>query len=618
MMYVQKKWLVAIALICVNIPLANAQTVDWGAFEEWENSTRYSKTYVVDQKHPAASDENPGTRDAPLKTINKAAQLVNAGERVLIRAGVYRELIEPKHQGRGANRMIAYEAAPGERVVVKGSRIIKTNWVQRSVYTDVLPDSSLQYTWSRKIWMTTLPDAVFEEGYFPFQLPNILPEEYLLMPWAEPVKDRVPYTSTRGMLWQDGKRMVQLDDYGDLARMPGSFWVDVDGRTVHIHPYGGDDPSQYVFEAGVQSHLFRPQGIGFGYIHLKGIAFQHCPNGFLRTSTGAVTTRGGHHWIIEDNDISEVNSAALEFGYYAFEFEDPTPDNIQPRTDPDLGGVIVRNNRIFEAGTAGMRSYTVTKGIIEGNTIWNIGWHDAQNYWECSGIKLLRTRNTVVRNNHIFDITAGNGIWMDWDIRHSRVSGNVIHNVQTIQGGIFVEAAQVPNLVDNNVVFDIDGSGVYVNDSDSTLIYHNLVARTTGPVVTARVATQRQLGGRWLTANYNRVLNNLFIDGGQSIHFESNLNETGQNLYVSTREPVNIGSESMAETSTHLRASLRYNMHMGYLHIKSQTPFPKMPALHEVRRDFYASPLDSDLVYPGPFAKIKDETKLLLGEGYIE
>ena len=80
--------------------------------------------------------------------------------------------------------MISYESAPGEEVVIKGSRVLDAQWIQRRVLTDVIKDTTLTYTWSRKIWVTTLPDDLFDNGYYPFQMPNILPEEHLMMPWA--------------------------------------------------------------------------------------------------------------------------------------------------------------------------------------------------------------------------------------------------------------------------------------------------------------------------------------------------------------------------------------------------------------------------------------------------
>ncbi len=90
-------------LISINnvIVAQNKNSNNWNFTNDWKNETIYSKTYVVNQRHPAASDANPGTEALPLLTVNKAAQLVKPGARVLIYSGVYREMIHPKY---GRNR----------------------------------------------------------------------------------------------------------------------------------------------------------------------------------------------------------------------------------------------------------------------------------------------------------------------------------------------------------------------------------------------------------------------------------------------------------------------------------------------------------------------------------
>ncbi len=49
--------------------------------------------YFVDANHPSARDSNPGTEALPFKTIGKATSLVNAGDTVFVKAGVYREMV---------------------------------------------------------------------------------------------------------------------------------------------------------------------------------------------------------------------------------------------------------------------------------------------------------------------------------------------------------------------------------------------------------------------------------------------------------------------------------------------------------------------------------------------
>ena len=596
---------------------------DWNSYSSWENRTIYSKTYFVNQQHSYASDGNPGTLEKPLKTINKAAQLVKAGERVLIFSGVYRETIRPKNEGSAADKMISYESAPGEEVIIKGSRILNQTWEQRHVLTDVLPDTTKTYTWSRKIWVTTIPDALFENGYFPFQLSNITPEEHKLMPWANLVKNLAPYNLTRGIIFQNGKRMIQLEAYGDLVRIPGSFWVDLDGKTIHIHPFGSKNPNKDVIEIGVQSHLLKPQKIGLGYIQIRGLTFEHCANGFLRTSTGAVTALGGHHWLIEDNTIRQNNSSGLEFGYYAFEFNDPNPENIQPRTDEDQGHMLVRNNSIYECGTAGIRSYSVREGNITNNTVHNCGWQDAENYWDCSGIKMLRAWKTLVKGNHIYNIQGGNGIWMDWDIQYTRVTANIIHDIQNIQGGIFIEASKTPNLVDNNFIWNIDGNGIYGNDTDYLMVYHNLIAHTTGPVVHAVVATKRKLNNEWLTANFNEVFNNIFIDGGNPIAFSGDNNQADYNLYVTTQYPGKIdlkqwNNEGFGQNSCEIDAASIFLSRNMYMIWNSSSEIKPVPRLDKIKNDFFGKTRKDVTDIPGPFSGLTNHSKILLKESILK
>lgn len=94
----------------------------------WTDQTKYSKTHHVSQNHPEASNDNPGTYEKPLKSINKAAQLVKPGEKVRVYSGVYRERIEPAMGGLSDDKMINYEVAPGNKVIVKGTQFFKNKW----------------------------------------------------------------------------------------------------------------------------------------------------------------------------------------------------------------------------------------------------------------------------------------------------------------------------------------------------------------------------------------------------------------------------------------------------------------------------------------------------------
>ncbi len=63
-------------------------------FPFWEDQTVYRKIYHVAGRHPQASDANPGTSEKPFKTINRAAEVLEPGEKVIVHEGIYRECVE--------------------------------------------------------------------------------------------------------------------------------------------------------------------------------------------------------------------------------------------------------------------------------------------------------------------------------------------------------------------------------------------------------------------------------------------------------------------------------------------------------------------------------------------
>jgi alpha-L-arabinofuranosidase len=87
-------------------------------------------------------DASRGTKSAPFRTIQHAADLAQPGDTITVHEGVYREYINPPRGGSSERQRITYQAARGEKVEIKGSEIIK-NWekVQEDVWKVTLPNS---------------------------------------------------------------------------------------------------------------------------------------------------------------------------------------------------------------------------------------------------------------------------------------------------------------------------------------------------------------------------------------------------------------------------------------------------------------------------------------------
>ncbi|NBC10104.1 MAG: hypothetical protein GVY24_00010 [Planctomycetes bacterium] len=87
----------------------------------------FGRDWIVAQQHPAATDDGPGDASRPFATITAAALVAGPNDRVVVRAGVYRERVAPVRSGE-PNRPIVYTAAPDERVVIKAMDWWRPRW----------------------------------------------------------------------------------------------------------------------------------------------------------------------------------------------------------------------------------------------------------------------------------------------------------------------------------------------------------------------------------------------------------------------------------------------------------------------------------------------------------
>lgn len=72
------------------------------------------------------SDHGNGDAGHPFATIQRAADIAIAGDTVIVHGGEYREWVRPRNGGLDANCRVTYQAAEGEKVVIKGSERIDT------------------------------------------------------------------------------------------------------------------------------------------------------------------------------------------------------------------------------------------------------------------------------------------------------------------------------------------------------------------------------------------------------------------------------------------------------------------------------------------------------------
>ncbi|MCP4424931.1 MAG: hypothetical protein GY803_10590 [Chloroflexi bacterium] len=92
-----------------------------------DNQSTTNGVYYVNQNHPSANDANPGSEALPWFTIQHAADTLQAGDTVYVRAGTYNEMVEPANSG-SAGISIVYAAYPDDTVTLDGSGLALDDW----------------------------------------------------------------------------------------------------------------------------------------------------------------------------------------------------------------------------------------------------------------------------------------------------------------------------------------------------------------------------------------------------------------------------------------------------------------------------------------------------------
>jgi alpha-L-fucosidase len=539
---------------------------DGSEFTTWEAAeARPTRTYFVNASHPRASDANPGTEGRPFATVNRAARALQPGERVVVGPGIYRERIRPARGGTGPAQMISYEAEPGAQVILRGSRIFSGVWNRG-------PGSE------SNVWSAQLEPKLFE-GYQPFALPNVTEEQFQTMDWAQPQRGKAPFTLARGLVFQDGRRLKQVAEPGQLATNTGAFWVDRSSQVVRARFFNDAQPSRALIEVTTQETVFAPEQHGLGFIRVKGFVVEHAAGPFPWEQIGSISTTRGHHWIIEDCTVRQVNGVGLDIGIQHPRWPQP----------PRVGFHIVRRNIVTDCGICGICGLGPGNGrefglLIEDNVVLRNAWHEAELLWETGGIKTHCNVRCLIRRNLVTDTAHGSGIWMDWDNRGTRCCQNLILGSHTRNGGIFVEASTVPNLVDHNIVWDTTGHGIYEHDSRRQIFTHNLVGRSSGEAFHLHgKITNRRVGGAPMTYGAHFVANNLMVGNARADQFG--------------------GEPSVVTNHVSLTDGLRLNRETLELRVEEALALERMPAsVAPLPRDCFEIERGRISTAVGPFA----------------
>lgn len=466
------------------------------------------------------NDTNVGTLSSPFRTIQHAADLARPGDTITVHAGVYRERVNPPRGGESDAKRIVYQAAPGEKVELRGSEVVR-NWEQ--VKGDV--------------WKVTLPNAFF--GHFnPYS-------DLIYGDWFG-AKNRQHHT---GAVYLNGEWLVEAASIGELLDpgakpnipRPGARddlrWfalVNTDRTTIWAQ-FKGVNPNEQLVEINVRRAVFYPDQPGRNYITVRGFGLRHAATPWAPPTSeqvGLIGTHWSRGWIIEGNDISHSVCTAVTLGKYGDEWDNQSANSAEGYVKTiergfangwnkaTVGHHVVRNNTIAHCEQAGIvGSLGAVFSTVTGNTIHDIHVRKLFGGAEMAGIKFHGAIDTEISRNHIYNTCLA--IWLDWMAQGTHVTRNLMHDNGE---DLFTEVDHGPILVDNNIFLSArnlasnsQGAG-YVHNLFAGAVVQNLLDRRKTPYMkphsTEVVALPENPTGD------HRFYNNIFVGRGDMSTFD--------------------------------------------------------------------------------------------------
>ena len=426
-----RPWL-SLVLMCV-VAITGAKTVD------------AREIHVSTKGRMQAS----GSMDEPLSSINQAAYVAQPGDTVIVHEGTYREYVRPPRGGTAENNRITYRAAAGEKVILKGSERITT--------------------WQREgdgVWKVELPYDFFGD-YNPYYLK-------LTGGWLNYGK-----WHHRGDVYLNEEAFYEKQTIAEVQKTPNSWHCQVEGELTTIRAnFGSADPNTQLAEINVRESVFFPQTSGLNYITVDGFTLMHSAENWqpprLELQIGAIGTRMGKHWIIQNCTIINARCVGIVLGHARGGYGSDEDIIVTDGGIEVFGDHIIRNNIIRRCGQAGIAGQKgATRSLITRNLIEDINYRREFGGAETAAVKFHNSVDVVISNNLIRRVGTQErqhayGIWIDMANQGTRITGNIVYDTET--AALFMERDHGPSLIDHNVIM---GHETKVT-SESNIYAHNL------------------------------------------------------------------------------------------------------------------------------------------------
>ncbi len=500
---------------------------------------------------PAGSDDAPGTRARPFRTLGKAAALLQPGDTCFLRGGVYRETVRPARSGE-PGRPIRFAALPGEIATVSGADLLDARWsphaggtyraetdrqfIQLFVDGRMMPEAR----WPNAPLddLMRMPRAHAGKGtdYETLADPNLPPGDWngavvLLWPgarWVNTTCRVLDYTPGKAFRFDRSLRPEKPDTlhgfdprkpeagnpyllFGCLAALdsPGEWFLDAGKRALYLSPPAGGSPEGRRIEVKQRDLAFDLHGLG--HIEVRG----------LSVFAAAMDLTDAHDCLIEECRLRYVDHFRETKGWQA-----PPTHNVTTGRNNEWrrcgiagsAGTALRlageENRLVECVVRDMNYLGTYQGgvdlcksvgaVVRRCTVARAGRDILQHH----GSKRIRVEHCDLSFANMLNNDSGALYCWGTDGEGGVIAHNWVHdNTGDATVGIYLDNFCKNFRVHHNVVWNNSASGITLNsDSLDNLVCHNTLVGNAKPFGTftyhGKVSTQKG----------TRVVNNLVLD----------------------------------------------------------------------------------------------------------
>lgn len=498
---------------------------------------------------PSGCDGNPGTREAPFRSLRHAAERLQPGDVCWIRQGVYRETVRPAGSGT-AERPVRFAAWNGESVVVSGADPLDVEWApfRGGVFQAETELRFLQlFVNGRMMHEARWPNSPLDDlmamkraeagpgtGYEELRSPELPEGDWegavvLIWPgrrWYNATRRIADYRPGEGFRFDRCFRPARPDTlhgfdprkpepgnpfilFGALAGLdsPGEWFLDEASGRVYLWPPDGGPPDAVGVEVKQRDLAFDLSGLS--HIHLEG----------LQIFAAAVCMEGASHCRVADCHFRHIE--------HLREFDGFVP----PETKNRMTG---RSNAWTRCSLAGSAASALRIGG-EGNRLENSIVRDANYLGSYRGaLDLRHSTGAVVRSCTLFragrDIIQHHGSRRIRILRNELFEANLLNNdsgaiyawgtdgdggviafnwIHSNRGaltkGIYMDNFCGNFLIHHNVLWNNSYAITLNSDSTNNLVVNNTLARNGVAFSTFTYS------GRTPNQRGTRILNNLVV-----------------------------------------------------------------------------------------------------------